>query len=140
MGCESRDSQSFGVFLHNVPDYLLSDFRAPHGSFPTDTSKQFPVSDFSRIKPSVQSMFNPIRNWDCSYMPRFSYEVNNCPMILTALNVFRGQINQLTATQSTAKQHSQNGTIPLTFESVCIGELPQGTGFFHRQPIPEPHS
>jgi len=90
MWCEFRDSKPFGVFLHNMPDYLLGGLRTLKESFPTDISKQFAVSDFSRIKPSVQSLFNPVGNWDCSYMPRFFYEVNNRPMILTALNVFRG--------------------------------------------------
>jgi len=90
MWSKATEAQVGCVLLHNMPDYLLGGLRTLKESFPTDISKQFAVSDFSRIKPSVQSLFNPVGNWDCSYMPRFFYEVNNRPMILTALNVFRG--------------------------------------------------
>src|SRR6266481_1582348 len=37
MWCELRDSKSFRIFLHNVPDHFLCHFRSPNRTIPTDT-------------------------------------------------------------------------------------------------------
>ena len=50
-------------------------------------------------------------------------EINDGPMIFPPLNVVRGQINQLSSTQSTTEQHGKDGTIsavPLKVEQIQL--------------------
>ena len=50
------------------------------------------------------------------------------------------QISQFAATESAAKQHGENRTVPLSFERVRGRRLPEATGFLGREPIPKPHT
>ena len=133
---EFRDSQFLCVFLYDVPHHFLGYLRTPYCPFPADASEQFALSDVSRIRPFFDCALYPFRHRDRTDMSGLPNEVNDGLMIFPALNVVRRQINQLSSTQSTAEQHGKDGTIPLSFQRVCVRDLPEGAGLFNRQPIP----
>src|ERR1700678_2397001 len=133
---EFRDSQFLCVFLYDVPNHFLGYLRTPYCPFPADTSEQFALSDVSRIHPFVDGSLHPFRHRNRTDVSGLSNEVNNGPVIFAALNVVKRQIDQLSSTQSTAEQHGKDGTIPLSFQRVCVRVLPEGAGLFNRQPIP----
>ena len=134
------DSEPSGIFLHDVPNYLFSDLRTPNRPFSADAPEQLALSNVCCTQPIIQRLFHPIRHRHSSNMGTLPDKVHNGPVILSPLKVVKRQSNQLTATQSTTQQYSQDGAIPLALESVRIGELPERTPFLCREPIPKPHS
>jgi hypothetical protein len=78
---ESRQNRAQDCFsVPSVPQKVP--FRQTHRN-------NFPFRVSAVLTQASRVCLTELRNWDCSYMPRFSYEVNNHPMIFTALNVFR---------------------------------------------------
>ena len=73
-------------------------------------------------------------------MPAFTNEINYRPMLLALLQMPEVQISQLAASKPAPRQDGENGPIPISFEGVCIGRLPEVAGFFGCEPIPEPHT
>src|ERR1700730_730100 len=135
-----RDPEPSRVLFHYVPNHLLRDLRAPDRPFPTNTPEQFALPNISCSQPVIQGLLHPIRHWHRPNVRTLPNQVHNGPVILPALDVVKHQINQFSATQTTTKQQSQDSAVPLAFKSVRVGKLPQRAGFFHREPIPKPHS
>jgi hypothetical protein len=61
-------------------------------------------------------------------------------MVFAALNVVKGQVNEFSSPETTAKEYRKDGSVPFTLHGVHIGKLPKGSGFVHGQPISEPHA
>jgi hypothetical protein len=47
---------------------------------------------------------------------------------------------EFSLTESTTQKHSQDGSVPFTLDRVPAGNLPQGSGLLHGQPISKPHA
>jgi hypothetical protein len=62
----------------------------------------------------------------------FADEINNSPMFFALLHMREVQISQFAASKSAAKQHCENRTVPLSFESVHGGGLPEAPGLIGR--------
>ena len=75
----------------------------------------------------VESLLHPIGHRHGPNVGGLSNQINNGPVIFAALNMIKGQINQLTSAQSAPKQDSQDGSVPLSFQGVCVGKLPEAT-------------
>ena len=82
---EFRDSQFCGVFLNDMPDHFLSYLCTPYSSSPTDAPEQFALPDVSRIQPIVDRPLHPVGHGDSPDVDCLSNEVNDGPVIFTAL-------------------------------------------------------
>src|SRR5215470_20167358 len=112
-----------------MPYHLLCYLCFPNSTGATNASKNLAVLNLCHAHPVVNSLLHPIRHWDCADVPSFSDQVNNGPMVFAALNVIHSEIDELFSTESTTKEHRQDGTISSTFDRVHARKLPQGSGF-----------
>src|SRR6516225_6990984 len=72
-------------------------------------------------------------------MRSLSNQIDNGPVIVSALNVIKRQVSQLSSAQTPTQQDSQNGSVSFSFQGVWTGELPKVTSRGYRQPISKPH-
>src|SRR6266481_2240444 len=133
-------SQPLRVFLHNVPDHFLRNLRSPDSTPAANASEYLAVRYLCHSLPVVDRLLHPSRHWNCANVPSFSYEVNDGPVVLSALNMIEAQVNEFFSTEPTPQENRQDGSISLTLHAVHVWKLPQGAGFLYGQPISKPHS
>jgi hypothetical protein len=90
---EFRNSKSFRVFLHNVPDHFLRNLRTPDNTLAANASEYPAVRYLCHSLPVVDRLLHPSRHWNCANVPAFPDEVNNGPVVFSALNVVKAQVN-----------------------------------------------
>jgi hypothetical protein len=98
---EFGNSQSFRVFLHNVPDYFLCNFSSPDNTFAANASKNLTVRDLSDSQPVIYRLLHPLRHRNRADVSSFPDEVNYGPAVFSALNMVKGQINEFSSTEPT---------------------------------------
>src|SRR5512146_2387861 len=96
---------------------------------PTDTSEQSFGRDSGCGYPQIDHRFNPLRHRDGPNVAAFADEINDGPMLFAPRQMHEVQISQFAPSESTAKQDSENCTVPFPFQSVVCRRLPKPTGF-----------
>jgi len=59
-----------------------------------------------------------------AYVPSFPDQINDGPMVFSALNMVKGQINEFSSTQPTPQENRQDGSISFTVHAVHVRKLP----------------
>jgi hypothetical protein len=85
---------------------------------PTDTSEQSSGRDPGRGYPQIDDCFNPLGHRNGSNVPPFADKINDGPMLFVLLQMYEVQISQFAPSESTAKQESENCSVPLSLQSV----------------------
>jgi hypothetical protein len=96
---EFGNSQPFRVFLHDVPDHLFRDCRSPDDTLSTNASENLAVRNTSYGQPVVNRLLHPSRHRNGTDVASFPDKVNNGPVILSALNMVKSQINEFSSTK-----------------------------------------
>src|SRR5690348_4874380 len=99
--CEFRYAQLLRVFLHNVPDHFLRNLRSPDNTFAPNASENLTVRDLRNSQPVVNRLLHPTGHRNRADVSSFANEVNYGPMVFAALNMVKGQINNLCSTKPT---------------------------------------
>src|ERR1700687_1748639 len=102
---EFGNSQPSRVFLHNVPDHFLRDCRSPDDTFSTNASENLAVRYVRHSSPVVDRLLHPSRHWNCANVPTFPDEVNNGPVVFSALNVVKAQVNEFSSTEPAPQEN-----------------------------------
>src|SRR5258707_15233388 len=99
------DSQPFPVFLHNVPDSFPRNPNPPNTTLAANAS-EYPAMRYLRHSlPIVDRLLHPSRHWNCTNVPAFPDKVNNGPVVFSALNVVKAQVNKLSSTEPTPQEN-----------------------------------
>ena len=96
---------------------------------PTDTPEQSSGRYAGCGYPPIDHRFDPFGHRDGSDVPAFADEVNDGPVLFALLQMHEVQISQLAPSESTAKQDSENCTVPLSLQSVRRRRLPEPASF-----------
>ena len=102
---EFENSQSFRVFLHNVPDHFLRNLRAPDNTLAANASEYPAVRNLCHSLPVVDRLLHPSRHWNGANVAAFPHEVNNGPVVFSALNVVKAQVNQFSSTEPAPQEN-----------------------------------
>ena len=102
---EFENSQSFRVFLHNVPDYFLCNLSSPDNTFAANASENPAGGDLGDSQPIVDRLLHPFRHRNRADVASFPDEVNNGPVVFSALNVIKAQVNQFSSTEPAAQEN-----------------------------------
>jgi len=121
---EFRHAQSFRVFLHNVPDHFLCNLRSPNSTYAANASENLTVDDIRDGQPVVDRLLHPIGHGNRADVPSFPDQINDGPMVFSALNMVKGQINEFSSTQPTPQENRQDGSISFTVHAVHVRKLP----------------
>ena len=78
--------------------------------------------------PQIDHRFNPLRHRDGPNVAAFADEINDGPVLFALLQMHEVQISQFAPSESTAKQDSENCTVPFPLQSVRRRRLPEPTG------------
>ena len=62
------------------------------------------------------------------------------PVVLALLQVREFQIGQFASPESATKQYSEYRAVPVSFQRVRRGRLPEATSFLGREPVSESHA
>jgi hypothetical protein len=98
-------SQSFRVFLDDVPGHFLRDLRSPNNPFAANASEDLTVRDFGNSRPVIDRLLHPTGHRDRANVPSFPNEVNYGSVVFAALHMVKGQINEFSSTEPTAQQN-----------------------------------
>ena len=74
-----------------MPHHLLGYFGAPYRSRPANATKEPPVRDTRRGQPIVNGPFNPGGDRNRSNVTGFANQIDDGPMILSALEMINGE-------------------------------------------------
>lgn len=91
------------------------------------------------FKSKVDRRLHPLRHRNGSNVTAFSEEIGYGPVFLALLQMREFQIGQFAPPKSTAKQYREDGAIPLSFECVRWGKLPEAASLVGREPVSKPH-
>jgi hypothetical protein len=107
-----------GKLFHNAPDHLLGDTFTPHGADLADATEDPPRGHLSGGGPAIESVLDPIRDWDGSDVAAFSIQIDNDPSFVALLDVRESQLHDLGSSKATSGEHGDDRTVPLAFHRV----------------------
>jgi hypothetical protein len=82
------------------------------------------VDDIRDGQPVVDRLLHPIGHGNRADVPSFPDQINDGPMVFSALNMVKGQINEFSSTQPTPQENRQDGSISFTVHAVHVRKLP----------------
>jgi hypothetical protein len=82
-----------------VPDYFLRNLCSPDSTFATNAPENLTARDVRHVQPVVDGLLHPIGHRNCADVPSFPDEVNNAPVLFSALNMVKVQINEFSSTK-----------------------------------------
>src|SRR5579863_6074876 len=103
-----------------MPDHFLCHAVAPCLSRPADAAKQFARRNLSRAKPFVQEFFHPVGNGNCPNVASLADEIDDCPAVLTTLEMVESEVGKLSTSETATEQNSNNRPVTLTLEGFSI--------------------
>jgi hypothetical protein len=137
---EFRDADLCGEFLDDMPDKLFCYSVAPSSASAADTTEEMPRFNASSPCPFGQLSIHPVWNGNGANVTSLSSQIHDCPMPFALLQMVESQISELVTTESTGKQHGEQGTIPFTLQPLTLRGLPKRLPLFSRQPVANPHT
>jgi hypothetical protein len=137
---DAPEAEFGGILLYDVPNDRSVTPSPQHFPARQTQRNSFPVSRSAASTPRVYGHLNPIRHRNRPDMPAFTHQIDNRPVFLSLLKMLKVQISQFPSAQAAAKQDRENGAVPLAFECVGIGRLPEPTRLVCREPVSKPHA
>lgn len=92
---KSFDSGSLGALLYYVPNDVLSETISPDYAVLADRAKYWTLLNTGCSRPCVNPVLDPLGNWNRTYVPSFSNQIDNRPVPLPLLNPFACQAQPL---------------------------------------------
>ena len=120
-----------------MPDRLLRDLLAPGFPRSTHAPKYLPCRDATQLAPFLNLLLYPVRHGNRANVSSLADQVDNGPMIFTALNVNKIEIGELPTTQSAAQQNGQDRSVACPPQIPRIRKLPESPRLVLSQPISE---
>src|SRR6516165_10598770 len=121
-----------------MPDHFLCNLLSPDNTCAANTAEDLTLCYLCHCQPVVNRSLHPFRHRNRSDVPSLTDKDNNGPMVFSALDMIKGQINEFFSTETTSQEYRKDGSIPFTLRCPDW-EVATGSGFVHGQPISESH-
>jgi hypothetical protein len=93
MRCQLVDSRFGCIFTDDMPHSFFCYVVTPSLSAPVHSAKELSGSDVRGIHPIVEDLLNPRWHWNRSRMTAFTLQVDNCPVLLSLLDMPYFKVN-----------------------------------------------
>ena len=118
MRSQILDVGTFGGRFHHAPDGLGRDAVTPNLIQSTHSAEDRSSVDASRRGPLIDGAFRPPWNGNSADVFSFANQVSDYAVLLTDLEIFRFESNQLGPSQATSNEECQNRTIAFAAETA----------------------
>jgi hypothetical protein len=102
---------SLGTIPNHIPDDVLRETFAPCGSMPAYCPKDSAVCDTRCRHPPIDCALYPNRHRNRANMAALSYEIHDCPVAVTDLDLFFPQGRQFRSSEATSEQDGDHGHV-----------------------------
>jgi len=94
---ERLDFTVLCLLLHDTPNDFGTEASSPDSASLVDRTKENARRHPGSSRPSVNSGFHPIRDWNSSYMAALTDKIGNDPVLLPLLDVLNSHSNQFSS-------------------------------------------